>query len=163
MQTFLPYASADFRKSAEVLDNLRLNKQALEGWQIMLTLLKLDPLGNHRDPKGWYNHPAVKLWQGHEELLYYYVLCMVAEWKDRGFNSTIGDKATATLTTAYESGRLTNTAHNPPKWIVDRDKFESIASSHRQALLVKDYSWYSQFNWPEDKGVVPKGYNYIWK
>lgn len=162
MQTFLPYASTDFRKSAKVLDNQRLNKQALEGWQIMLTLLKLDPMGNHRDPRGWANHPAVKLWRGHEELLYYYVLCMVAEWKDRGYNSTIGDKATATLTAAHEADKL-SLASTPPKWIANKQKFEEIAASHRQALLVKDYSWYSQFNWPEDNGVTPRGYAYVWE
>lgn len=162
MQTFLPYASTDFRKSAKVLDNQRLNKQALEGWQIMLTLLKLDPLGNHRDPRGWANHPAVKLWRGHEELLYYYVLCMVAEWKDRGYNSTIGDKATATLTAAHKADKL-SLASTPPKWITNKQKFEEIAASHRQALLVKDYSWYSQFDWPEDNGVTPRGYAYVWE
>lgn len=161
MQTFLPIATTDFRQIAKVLDNKRLNKQALEGWQIMLTLLKLDPQGNHREPKGWVNHPAVKMWQGKEELLYYYVVCMVAEWKSRGFKSTIGDKATATLTAAYQLGRLSE--GEPPYWITDNVKFEQIASSHRQALLVKDYEWYTQFNWSEDKGVVPTQYDYIWQ
>ena len=162
MQTFLPFATTDFRQSAEVLDNQRLNKQALEGWQIMLTLLKLDPEGNHRDPKGWVNHPAVKMWKGHEELLYYYVLCMVAEWRDRGFNSTIGSKATATITAAYKADKL-SIGNGPPVWIINKAKFEEIASSHRQALLVKDYSWYRRFNWPEDNGVTPRGYAYVWE
>jgi len=161
MQTFMPFATTDFRKSAEVLDNKRLNKQALEGWQIMLTLLKLDPEGNHREPKGWVNHPAVKLWKGHEELLYYYVLCMVAEWKDRGYTSTIGNKATATLTAAHNAGKL-SLSSLPPRWVIHTDKFEKIASSHRTALLAKDYAWYSQFNWTEDKGVTPTQYDYVW-
>ena len=56
MQTFLPYA--DFNKSAEVLDNRRLNKQILEGYQI------LKVLGNPDPRAGWRNHPAVKMWRG---------------------------------------------------------------------------------------------------
>lgn len=161
MQTFLPLATTDFRQIAKVLDNKRLNKQALEGWQIMLTLLRLDPQGNHREPKGWRNHPAVKMWEGKEELLYYYVLCMVAEWKDRGYKSTIGDKATATMSHAFNQDRLTS--KEPPYWIVDKDKFEQIAASHRLALLTKDYEWYSQFHWAEDNGVAPTHYDYVWQ
>ena len=64
MQTFVPLTST-VDDIAKVLDNKRLNKQALEGWQILMTLLELDPQGNHRVPKGWYNHPAVKMWRGH--------------------------------------------------------------------------------------------------
>ena len=41
MQTFLPVPS--FTETAQVLDKQRLNKQALEAWQIMMTNLKLDP------------------------------------------------------------------------------------------------------------------------
>lgn len=161
MQTFLPLATTDFRQIAKVLDNKRLNKQALEGWQIMMTLLQLDPQGNHREPKGWRNHPAVKMWEGKEELLYYYVLCMVAEWKDRGYKSTIGDKATATMTHAAKRDRLTG--KEPPYWMADKIKFEQIAASHRLALLTKDYEWYSQFRWAEDNGVAPTHYDYVWQ
>lgn len=160
MQTFLPIASIDFSKSARVLDNKRLNKQALEGWQIMMTLLELDPEGNYRKPKGWVNHPAVKLWRGHESALWYYVISMVHEWKYRGFKSTIGEKASKTLNVAIDNGLLDTVSF--PKWIEDRSKYEEIASSHRLALLAKDYAWYSQFNWPEDKGVAPTEYDYVW-
>lgn len=160
MQTFLPIASIDFSKSARVLDNKRLNKQALEGWQIMMTLLELDPEGNYRKPKGWVNHPAVKLWRGHESALWYYVISMVHEWKYRGFKSTIGEKASKTLNVAIDNGLLDTVSF--PKWIEDQSKYEEIASSHRLALLAKDYAWYSQFNWPEDKGVAPTEYDYVW-
>jgi hypothetical protein len=40
--------------------------------------------------------------------------------------------------------------------------FKDIAISHRVALLNKDYEWYSQFKWPEDKGNRPETYEYIW-
>lgn len=161
MQTFLPLATDTFDDVAKVLDNKRLNKQALEGWQIMMTLLELDPQGNNRIPKGWVNHPAVKMWRNHEALLFVYVMAMVKEWKARGFNSTIGDKASATLERAWQTGRI-GTLGSVPDWMNDKGYYESIASSHRKALLVKDYAWYSQFNWPEDTGVEPTEYEYTW-
>lgn len=161
MQTFLPVATTDYREIAKTLDNLRLNKQALEGWQILMNLLAIDPAGDYREPKGWSNHPAVKMWRGHEFALLKYILAMVDEWKARGYNSTIGDKAIASYNAAtsvglnYELAQSFEAKH--PEWIA-----EDVASSHRQALLVKNYKWYSQFNWPEDTGVEPTEYTYIW-
>lgn len=160
MQTFVPLTSS-FEDIASVLDNQRLNKQALEGWQILMTLLELDPQGNHRVPKGWVNHPAVKMWRGHEVALYNYIQAMVAEWKNRGFKSTIGDKAHATITRAYQLG-LISTPSVPPQWILDSGIYKQVAASHRVALLNKNYEWYSQFGWAEDKGVKPETYDYIW-
>jgi hypothetical protein len=161
MQTFLPLATKDFAQVARVLDNKRLNKQALDGWQIMLNLLELDPEGNHRTPKGWSNHPAVKMWRGSELTLWEYVMAMVDEWKARGFKSTIGDKATRTL--AHAAARTTMPSSQwYPAWMQDPDKFEQIAASHRVALLSKNYEWYSQFHWSEDNGVRPDHYDYVW-
>lgn len=128
----------------------------------MLTLLELDPDGNHRKPKGWVNHPAVRLWRGHEPILWYYIISMVNEWKSRGFKSTIGEKATRTLDIAFDKG-LTKVLGSYPVWMSDFDKYSQIAASHRQALLVKNYEWYSQFHWPEDKGVIPTEYDYVWE
>lgn len=162
MQTFVPLATKNYSEIAKVLDNKRLNKQALEGWQIMLTLFELDPAGNHRTPKGWVNHPAVKMWRGHELQLFAYVIAMTNEWIDRGYKTTIGEKAMRTLATAVVvcSKEWTDSL---PQWAEDSLKFEAIASSHRKALLSKDYEWYSQFNWAEDKGVQPTDYDYIWE
>lgn len=155
MQTFVPLTSS-YADIAKVLDNKRLNKQALEGWQILMTNLKLDPHGNHREPKGWYNHPAAKMWRGYELGLYTYVYEMVKEWQSRGFKSTIGDKALGTIMQAAVLGRVTG--DEVPPWLGNED----IARTHRQALLVKDYEWYSQFGWPEDLGYPPTDYEYIW-
>lgn len=159
MQTFLPLATTNFADIAKTLDNKRLNKQALEGWQILMVLLSLDPEGNHREPKGWVNHPAVKMWRGHEGMLYIYVMEMVAEWKRRGFKSTIDEKATSTYTIAFANGVI-NLEY--PKWMTNNDTYEAIASTHRLALLVKDYEWYSQFSWDEDPGHNPGTYEYLW-
>jgi hypothetical protein len=161
MQTFVPLTSS-FEDIARTLDRARLNKQALEGWQILMTLLELDPQGNHRSPKGWVNHPAVKMWRGHEMSLYLYIQAMVNEWKSRGYNSTIGDKAKATIQTAIRSGIISGAMSTPPSWVSDMDKFKEVASSHRLALLTKDYDWYSQWGWPEDTGTRPDSYDYVW-
>jgi hypothetical protein len=160
MQTFVPVTDS-FDDIAKVLDNKRLNKQALEGWQILMNLLQLDPQGQHRVSKGWSNHPAVKMWKGHETALYLYIQAMVAEWKRRGYKSTIGDKAKATMITALKLGLLPETASSP-SWISSPKTFSKIAASHRLALLNKDYEWYSQFKWPEDGGARPETYEYVW-
>ena len=159
MQTFIPYATTDYDEIAKVLDNKRLHKQALEGWQIMMVLLELDPEGNHREPKGWVNHPAVKMWRGYEGMLYVYVMEMVSEWKRRGFKSTLDEKATNTYKIAFANG-VVNMKY--PTWMTDNSSYEAIASTHRLALLVKDYEWYSQFGWPEDTGSPINEYEYIW-
>lgn len=161
MQTFIT-TTTSFKATAKTLDNKRLNKQALEAWQILMTNLKLDPQGNHREPKGWYNHPATRMWRGHETALYQYIQQMVIEWKSRGFNSTIGDKAKATMLRAQELGLVDLTDVKFPKWMEDSDKYNQIAESHRKALLVKDYNWYSQFGWKEDLGVQQEDYEYVW-
>jgi hypothetical protein len=49
-----------------------------------------------------------------------------------------------------------------PAWIEDVELFEKIASTHRLALLCKDYEWYSQFGWAEDTGSKPEAYDYFW-
>ncbi len=145
-----------------MLDNQRLNKQALEGWQIMMTLLELDPAGNHRQPKGWVNHPAVKMWRGHESGLLNYIVEMVVEWKRRGYKSTIADKAMATYDRAIDLGLVwENGTADLPDWMYE-PIYDALASSHRVALLTKKYEWYSQFDWEEDNGVAPTQYDYIW-
>jgi len=161
MQTFVPVTTS-FKDIAKVLDNKRLNKQALEGWQILMVLLELDPQGEHRVPKAWVNHPAVKMWRGHEMALYYYIQCMVDEWKRRGYKSTIGDKAKATVFCALDLGIIDDSNMFNPQWMRYQPQYKEIAASHRAALLSKDYEWYSQFNWPEDKGYRVETYEYVW-
>lgn len=160
MQTFMPYAN--FEQTAKVLDNKRLNKQALEGWQIMMTNLGLDPQGNFRESKGWRNHPAVKMWRGHEQALLNYIGAMVVEWKSRGYNSTIFDKAERTYEQALSLGLVDDEQPAPlPAWLTNEALLDRITSSHRTALLCKDYGHYHQFAWTEDSGE-PHSYDYVW-
>lgn len=160
MQTFVPHTDS-FEHIAQELDNKRLNKQVLEAWQLILTLTSLNPLGEHRDPKGWRNHPAAKMWQGHEKALALYASIMCNEWLHRGYNSTMIPKIEATFARALELGRVQDKL-TFPAWMEDSEKYEQIASTHRTALLRKDYEWYSQFGWAEDKGHRPEYYQYLW-
>lgn len=160
MQTFLS-STESFKRIAQELDNKRLNKQVLEAWQLMLTLTELNPAGEHRDPKGWRNHPAANMWRGHENGLALYATVMCDEWLARGYKSTMIPKIQATLTRAFELGRA-KPELTFPDWLEDKDKYEQIASTHRVALLRKDYEWYSQFGWAEDTGTRPPYYQYLW-
>lgn len=146
-----------------MLDKRRLNKQALEAWQIMLTNLKLDPEGNYREPKGWYNHPATLMWRGHDMALLEYIRAMVSEWILRGCKSTVLDKAEATMVTAIDRGLVVYPYADMPRWYKVPETLDSITKSHRIALLSKNYSWYSRWGWEEDEGTQPESYEYIWR
>lgn len=163
MQTFYPIVSEDFLEQAKALDNLRLNKQALEGWQILMVLLELDPLGNDRTPKGWVNHPAVKMWRGYEFALLKYVEAMCEEWRNRGYKTTVDVKAKATYEKAVAKGKVASLdILTLPTWIKDKTKLEDVAKSHRTALLNKNYEYYSQHRWKEGRTGKPDSYEYVW-
>jgi len=161
MQTFLPVPS--FQETAQLLDRQRLNKQALEAWQIMMTNLKLDPEGNPRAPKGWRTHPAVLMWKGHDMALLEYIRAMVSEWTLRGYKSTILDKAEATMATAIDRGLVAYPHADMPKWYKVPRTLNAITKSHRIALLSKNYQWYSRWGWKEDTGTAPESYEYVWR
>ena len=160
MQTFLTYPSTDFSETARSLDRLRLNKQALEAWQIMLTNLAMDPTGEYRKPKGWYNHPAVEMWRGHEVTLYFYIKAMTDEWIARGYKTTILEKAQYTMECAQAKGLIFTSEF--PYWMKDQELYTKLTSSHRVALLYKNYDWYHNLDWPEDTGTKPDNYTYVW-
>ena len=130
MQTFLPYVS--FIESAEHLDYRRLGKQRVEAFQI------LNSLKNH---DRWYNHPAVKMWEGFEEALKFYCNCMIEEWVARGYRNNM-----KLYKINYDELVL-------PKWIGN----EEFHKSHRAALLYKNHDFYSKFNWEEEPKL-----DYIW-
>lgn len=144
MQTFLPYV--DFTESARVLDRQRLGKQRVETLQIMKALL----VG-----KGWVNHPATKMWSGHESFLFEYQLAMCNEWaRTRGYKDTCLGKTImlmdeAGIVSALEPER----DRRAPPWIGD----EKFHASHRSNLLRKDPEWYGRFGWDE-----PPDMEYVW-
>lgn len=138
MQTFLPFS--DFTKSAAVLDRKRLGKQRVETMQIMQTLAGLS--------QGWKNHPAVKMWRGHEGILLGYQRAVIDEWIKRGYKDNVcWDK---TLAAYEEIGESRNT---PPEWLGRED----IHASHRSNLLRKDAEWYGEFEWSDTSDQ-----EYVW-
>ena len=121
MQTFLPYP--DFAQSASVLDPKRLNKQIVEGNQILKTLLT----DSH-----WRHHPAVLQFKGYEKCLQNYIDFHLMEAHKRGFKT---EKSLANLNelTAAHKDKLGNVELKAPSWLGD-DRFHS---SHRSRLLFK--------------------------
>jgi hypothetical protein len=131
MQTFLPYPS--FRASARVLDYRRLGKQRVEAMQILLAL--------KRRRGGWINHPAVRMWRGHEAALRQYQREMILEWVSRGYNNT--------MPIPRKDARC-----RMPEWLGN----QAVHASHRANLKRKDPAWYARFredpdmpyHWPVD-------------
>jgi len=138
MQTFLPYA--DFEKTARCLDYRRLGKQRVEAYQLLLIM-------NDPSKKGWRNHPAFKMWDGYDLALWEYGMVISSEWKRRGYKDTMIEK----LTNLYHSLTYNNVSY--PSWLGS----ERFHSSHRSALLFKQYDWYKQFEWSEEPKL-----DYIW-
>ncbi len=133
MQTFLPYR--DFNKSAQVLDSKRLNKQILEGYQILKVL-------NNPDPRAaWRNHPAAKMWEGHEVALFTYILAMVAQARIRGIKT---DKNMQNLL-ELRAQTISNWGDGMPSWYNKRDIVDRITESHRANLYRKDPEFYDVF------------------
>lgn len=134
MQTFLPYA--DFTLSARSLDNQRLGKQRVEALQILRTLTGIS--------QGWRNHPAVKMWSGHERQLRAYGLAICAEWQARGYRDTCADQLRSLALDGSDA---------LPAWLGSL----AFHLSHKSNLLRKLPSHYKP-QWPD----VPDNLPYVW-
>lgn len=130
MQTFLPYP--EFDKSAAVLDRQRLGKQRVEAYQIIRAITS---------GGGWASHPIVKMWIGFENALKLYSNTIIEEWIGRGYRNSLQIYDLNDCEVVY------------PWWL----GIEEFHSSHRAALLAKDYSHYSKYGWREAPGI-----SYIW-
>jgi hypothetical protein len=130
MQTFLPYPN--FAASAMVLDRQRLNQQCNDARQILSAI---------QNGGGWRNHPAVRMWRGHEPALQFYHDVMVRDWERRGYASS------------RRQFLPPLTAVTMPTWLGRRD----IHASHRSQLLAKMPQHYGRFGWLEEPGMP-----YIW-
>lgn len=132
MQTFLP--SSNFRYCAQVIDNKRLWKQILEANQIFNILSKKTDGGRYK------SHPAIKMWDGYLDCLLQYRNIFVEGWMERRLSSP-------------PSIKKDFYAIPMPKWLDD----ERLFSSHRSALLAKNYDYYSKFGWKESPEI-----KYFW-
>jgi hypothetical protein len=133
MQTFLPYK--DFDKSAHALDSKRLNKQILEGYQIMNVLMSDDPKA------GWRNHPAVKMWRGYENALFEYIMAMIAEADRRGIKT---DKNKDNLIN-LRVRTISRWGNGRPAWYSDKAAMARVTTTHKANLYVKDPEYYHGF------------------
>lgn len=133
VNTFVPYD--DPAECARVLDRQRLGKQRVEVLQLLRALF------GHT--KGWYNHPAARMWRGYEGALANYGVVICREWVRRGYKDTCVGKITL---------MIEPDTHWPPWWgdlLVHR--------SHRSNLIRKDPGHYQAF-WPD----VPSDLPYVW-
>jgi hypothetical protein len=143
MQTFLPYS--DFHQTAKCLDMKRLGKERVESWQILQAIQNKD--------YGWQNHPCTNMWRNHPRLLCLYGLAICDEWISRKYKDTIRDRFFSQLM-EYDNVWLDGKyQEDMPKWL-GNSRFHS---SHRAALLYKNYEHYSQFGWKEEPKL-----DYIW-
>jgi hypothetical protein len=144
MQTFLPHA--DFKKTAEALDNRRLNKQILECYQILNVLSNPDPRA------GWRNHPAVKMWRNHEFSLFGYVMVMVEEAQVRGIKT---DKNEENLWNLH-ANNFDQWGTTLPEWWGNKKQMNRITTTHKANLYKKDPLYYWHFvNAVESKNNKP--------
>jgi hypothetical protein len=153
VQTFLP--SKDFKTTASMLDSKRLNKQILECYQILKVLSSNDPKA------GWRNHPAVKMWRGHENALYSYTMDMVAEANSRGIKT---DKNMENLST-LRSENIYKWGTGFPDWYQNSEEMKRITVTHMARLFVKDPIYYAPFSFfGTHKDNVPccSHCNYYW-
>jgi hypothetical protein len=133
MQTFLPYKS--FTESAKALDSKRLNKQVLEGYQILKVL-------NNPDPRAaWRNHPAVKMWRGYEVALYHYIMAMIKEATMRGIKTDKNRDNVREL----KMKTFHNWGSRKPVWYQNGIKLDRLTESHRANLYRKDPEYYGRF------------------
>lgn len=133
MQTFLPYS--DYEMSAQALDNKRLNKQILEGYQILKVLSGASPSG------AWRNHPAVLMWKLSENELHRYIQNMIYEADWRGIKTDKNAYNIKTLKKEYGS----NWGNDTPFWMESDITLRCINTTHRVNLFKKDPMYYAKF------------------
>ena len=163
MQTFVPYGT-DHWATARCLDDKRLGKQRVEGYQILRALLN--------ETKGWKNHPAVKMWHGYEPGLVVYTLTMCAAWKERGYQDTVSDKVAALAgkwfngeictydpvdhTWCWPEGNISEVSFIfGPSWLDEKN----VLQSH-QSNLVHKYPQHYGSMWPH--WLEQPKLDYVW-
>ena len=105
-------------RSAQMLDNKRLNKQIVEAFQIVE-----DRLPN-------LNHPAYRFWRNHKDELRWYMFYLCEEYTKR-FGKVHKCSSVAL-------NPVINSFHFIPY-------IEVLLLSHKVNLLRKNFDWYSQF------------------
>jgi len=142
MQTFLPYPC--FIDSLECLDSQRLGKQRVEAKQILIALGVTVGDHNGRPESQWRNHPAVKMWRGHEKSLAHYGWTACFVWKTRGFRDSLMEQFH--FAAGQDDFRF-------PEWLGNQE----FHDSHKSNLLRKKPEHYGRFGWE-----VGNDLPYVW-
>lgn len=149
MQTFLP--EADFAESAKRLDRKRLMKQRIENLQVLKSLAGLYASG------AWKNHPAVKMWAGHEDWLMLYNEAILKEVFLRGYK----DNTHVQFDDIFETHFL-GMESEKPWWLGDFN----LHYTHKGRLFEKDpefYYFYSEYADYKEMGYTCcERCNYYW-
>jgi hypothetical protein len=133
MQTFLPFL--DYEYTAQVLDNKRLNKQILEGYQILKILSGASETG------AWRNHPAVLMWKNAEHELNNYLDHMIYEANWRGIKTDKNASNIKQLKIKYGK----QWGKSLPFWMEDETTSLCMMTTHQKSLFDKDPMYYAQF------------------
>jgi hypothetical protein len=132
MQTFLPYPN--YLESMRCLDKSRLGNQV---WREGLTLIR----------GGWKNHPASKMWRGHEYHLGLYLLAGIQALSERGKEyPEVKKKIEIEMSKFPDTGA--------PKWLGDL----ALHESHKSNLLRKNPEHYGKYF-----TGIPNNLPYVWK
>lgn len=95
--------------------------------------------------RAWANHPAVRMWRGHEQVLARYGIAMCREWKRRGYKDTLLPRFRRVLQRLSEG--------TAPGWLGN----PGFHASHRSNLLRKEPNHYRSY-WPDEPDDLP----YVW-
>jgi hypothetical protein len=133
MQTFLPYSN--YKSTALVLDNKRLNKQILEGYQILKILSGASESG------AWRNHPAVLMWKNSETHLVQYINEMVFEANKRGIKT---DKNVLNLKVLKQNFEK-RWGKDIPSWMQNKEQLNRLTTTHKTNLYRKNSIHYADF------------------
>lgn len=147
MQTFL--ISANFRESAQALDNKRLGNQRKEVKQIYTSIVT---------KSGWYHHPAIQMWIPYVDALLHYGMTCCDVWRDRDKIDNMWLIFYDWLDDPYQDKQENL---NLPPWLGS----PKLHASHRSNLLRKMPEYYNQFKWKESTDLSyfwPKS-NYNWR
>jgi hypothetical protein len=149
MQTFLPHKN--FEKTAKHLDRKRLIKQSVENLQVLKSLSGMYTSG------AWKNHPAVKMWENHEDWLFMYNEAIVKEILLRGYKNSTQKEFDHVYSNNYFSMES-----EKPWWLGN----SMLHYSHKGRLFEKDqekYYFYSQYSNYKDLGYICcDKCNYFW-
>jgi len=136
MQTFLP--SPNFWAALSSLDTRRLGQQRAEAYQIWRIVSGSDM----KSP--WKQHPAVRMWYGHDEVLKLYILVACRLFQQRGGkNELMAEHIWRDRLDIIDHARL---AQQYPSWL-SGTAGRVFTGSHRAQLFRKDHKEYARF-WP---------------